>query len=200
MPSLSRRRFLRLAALGSTPALAGCSLRSQSRSSRPPGDGRAGPAPTCADEYDGFEPLWVVDGPGPLGGFDLTVHTPTITVGNTLWASLRNVTLGTRTTGVKHLCDIQYRASDGWHTIFGAPDDFGWLDLGISHGPGQGFTWTVPFTRDGLSSLNSQYHTCSALEPGTYRFVYWGLTTEREEHEDYETDYALGATFTVIDD
>jgi hypothetical protein len=114
--------------------------------------------------------------------------------------SLRNVTDSTQSTGNRRKFDVQYRGSDGWHTIFGKKDDSFLNDIGIEHEPNQGFTWEFPVTRDGLSSLTGHYGVCTPINPGTYRFVYWGITTEQEKKEDYETDYAIGTSFTVSDD
>jgi len=119
-----------------------------------------------------------------------------------LTVSLRNVTSKTLYTGNIGKYDVQYRTEDGWHTTFGKKDHVYWTDEAIEHEPRQGFTWQFPFTHDGISQVvdNPGYGTCTELEAGTYRFVYWGITTEQEENEDYETDYALGVPFTVTDD
>ncbi|WP_244621440.1 hypothetical protein [Haloarcula marismortui] len=44
--------------------------------------------------------------------------------------------------------------------------------------PGGGFRWTFTATNDGLerqNGYNPAYHVCSALEPGEYRFAFFGL-------------------------
>lgn len=217
MPSLSRRKLLGLTALGFASGLAGCNQSAaippntttrtttpaqQSTATATPIDGRAGPAKSCTGEYASFHPGWVVEGPGPLGGFDLTLNQHTLTRGATLTASLRNVTDEPQTTGNKQKYDVQYKTSKGWRTIFGLKDNYIWTDEGVGHKPGHGFTWRFPIAEDGLSTLTDRgnYGVCTPLAPGTYRFVYWGITTEQEAQEDYETDYALGVPFTVTDD
>lgn len=215
---MNRRQFIALFGSG---VFAGCSNRatpattttnetpttsSPTTSQSPPStttveDGRAGPALSCPAGHNTFHPTWVVEGPGPLAGFDLTT-TQSLTVGQRFTATLQNVTSANQHTGNKHKYDIQIRAADGWHTIFGLQDHAGWTDEAIGHKPNQGFTWPFPFTTEGLTDLveNSPYRVCGPVTSGTYRFVYWGITTEQEANEDYETDYALGVPFTVTKD
>ncbi|NLV14002.1 hypothetical protein [Haloarcula argentinensis] len=165
-------------------------------------DGQAGPAPSCPDGYSTFDPNWVVEGSGPLAGFNLTADQREIAFGDTLTVSLRNVTNSTQTTGDRGKFDVQYQGSDGWQTIFGSKNDLAWNLIGIKHKPAQGFSWQFPFTQDGLSNIRNSdvFAVCASLTPGTYRFIYWGITTDREEQEDNKTDYALGVPFTVTDD
>ncbi len=216
-----RRTFLRVAGSAVLASIAGCTADenpthspSESPTESPTAsptptainttefqDGSAGPAPSCTGEYSSFNPRWVVEGSGPLGGFNLTTDQQTIALGDNITVSLRNVTDSTQTTGNRQKYDVQYRDSDGWHTIFGVIDNYAWNDMGIGHEPNRGFTWEFPFTRDGLSNIaeNSGYGVCAPINSGKYRFVYWGITTEQEKEEDYETDYALGVPFTVTE-
>lgn len=211
MPSLSRRNFLGLTVTGAATALAGCiesplqntpsetTTTAHQTPTSQTHDAGAGPAPSCPGELSAFDPHWVVEGSGPLAGFTLTVNRRTVAIGDTLAVSLRNSTDATQMTGNKRKYDVQYRGSSGWHTIFGLKDNYVWDDIGIEHEPNHAFTWQFPVTRDGLSNITetSPYGVCAPITPGTYRFVYWGVTTDREEAEDYETDYALGVPFTV---
>ena len=107
--------------------------------------------------------------------------------------------------GVAAKYDLQYLGADGWHTILGTPEDSPVVipDLGILHEPGDGFTWRFVLSRTGVSreaERGPAYHACEPIRPGTYRFVYWGITTRREREEDSETEYALGVAFTVEHD
>jgi|GEM_PF-817948 hypothetical protein len=216
-----RRTFLRVAGSAIPVLIAGCAsdgditpspsespTETPAPSSIPTGtattefqDGSAGPAPSCTGGYSSFTPRWVVEGSGPLGGFNITTDQRTIGHGDTLTVSLRNVTDSTQLTGNRRKYDVQYRGSNGWHTIFGKKDNSFWNDVGIEHEPNQGFTWQFPFSRDGLSNIAEYdgYGVCAPISTGTYRFVYWGITTEQEKKEDYETDYALGVSFMVTD-
>jgi hypothetical protein len=115
-------------------------------------------------------------------------------------ATLRDVAEEELRTGNKKKYDIQYRGEEGWHSIFGTDGIAPWTDEAVPHQPGEGFRWELTFTQDGLSEAvdhGPAYFVCNPLEPGTYRFVYWGVTPERERQEDFETDYALGVPFTV---
>lgn len=168
----------------------------------PIGSGQAGPAPSCGD-YEPIDPGWVVAGRGPLGGFDLTLNRRELVRGDTLTPSLTNVTDAEQSTGNRKKYDIQFRGAEGWHSIFGTDGIAPWTDEAVGHQPGEGFTWELTVTQDGLTEAvdhGPAYYVCSPLEPGTYRFVFWGITTERERREDFETDYALGVPFTVSGD
>lgn len=165
-------------------------------------DAPANPAPTCTEGYESLEPWWVVEGPGPLAGFKLRVDREEYAKGDELTAELRNVTESEQGAGNKHKYDIQYRATDGWHTIFGTPanESFAWTDEGYLIQPGDGWTWRFTLTQAGLSEgedSGQSYHACQPVKPGTYRFVFWGVTTEQEREEGFETDYALGVPFKV---
>lgn len=231
MPSWTRREILRATVAGSATAVAGClsetpsesvatsspadtpspspaaTTESASRTATSSGtsvpDGEASPARSCRDGYHSIDPWWIVEGSGPLGGFDLTLDEDEISRDDILRARLTNVTDEERSTGTKQKFDIQYRAENGWHTIFGTVSEHaGYIDLAVLHEPGAGFEWELRFTRDGLSGTvdghgELNHYACAPIESGTYRFVYWGITTERERRNDYETDYALGVPFTV---
>lgn len=216
-PSVSRRRLLAL----SGPAfllLPGClsagsadgtpstpsPIPSPTASEvEPRGEGAAGPAPECPDGYEPFRPGWVVEGPGPLGGFELTLDRETYDQGDELVAELRNVTDEQQVSGTKGKFDLQRHGPDGWHTVFGLPEGSNpiWTSEGIAHPPGEGFTWRLTLTQAALSNgeIDSfpSYHACQPIDPGDYRFVYWGITTQQERAEDFETDYALAERFTV---
>lgn len=165
-------------------------------------DGPAAPAPSCPDGVESVDPRWVVAGPGPLDGFELRLDRDVYARGAELTVRLRNVAEGERTSGVAAKYDLQYRAADGWHTILGTDADGAVVipDLGILHEPGEGFTWRFPLTRAGVSRETDRgptYHACQPVRAGTYRFVYWGIVTEREREEDFATEYALGVAFDV---
>lgn len=212
MPVRSRREILALAAGGLSAATAGCFGRgtgsdstttSSTTSATDPTPSGASPAPSCRGRYTSFDPGWVVEGPGPLGGFELSLASDSIARGDTLTAELTNVSDDQQPTGNRKKYDVQYRGEDGWHTIFGTRNEHpAWTDEGIGHSSGHGFSWEFTFTRDGLSNAVAQtptYYVCAPIEAGTYRFVYWGITPPKEEAENFETDYALGVEFTVIE-
>jgi hypothetical protein len=161
---------------------------------------RASPAPTCRDGYYSIQPGWVLAGPGPVGGFVLSLDRETVSRGDTLTATLTNVTDSPQLTGNRHKYDIQYRSADGWHTILGTEfEQEAWADDAAGHDPGEGFSWELPLTQAGLSDASSKYGVCSPLESGEYRFIYWGVIHEESARADDGPNYAVGSRFTVSD-
>lgn len=201
----SRREFLHAGAVASAVCLAGCQVGAQPETpthTEPVGDGSASPAPNCPHGYRSIEPWWVVVGPGPLGGFELDLDQQSYERGEKLVAELRNVTDTERLSGAQTKYDIQFKAAHGWQTVIGVPEDghYPWPAIGIAHQPGEGFTWQINLTQEGISGDSDpaeSYRACGPMAPGTYRFIYWGITSEREREEDFETDYALGVPFTL---
>lgn len=207
--SPSRREVLQALTAVVPVGLAGCSslppsgpttstasdIASKSPTDEPPISGTpAAPVPSCPEGYHSFEPWWKVKGPGPLGGFELSLNKQSYTQGEELTARLRNITDESRTTGVKKMFDIQFEGNQGWHTIFGLPEgqDAAYPLVGLRHPSGEGFTWNLTLSQEGLSegSIESakQFHACLPIEPGNYRFVYWGVG---------ESKAAIGVQFTV---
>lgn len=153
----------------------------------------ANPAPTCTEGYRSLEPWWIVKGSGPLAGFQLRLDGETYSEGDALIAELRNGTDQQQSAGNKAKYDIQYRGPNGWHTIIGVKEDegFEWTDEGYLIPPGNGWTWRLTLTETGIwdgEYRGQSYRACQPLNPGTYRFVFWGVG---------ESDEALGISFTV---
>lgn len=199
----SRRDFLRAGMVGSAVGLTGCQIGAQPETQlEPVGDGSASPAPNCTNGYRSIKPWWVGEGTGPLGGFELDLDRQSYERGEELVAKLRNVTDMEQMSGAKTKYDIQFKAAHGWRTVIGVPEEghYPWPAIGIVHQPGEGFTWQMDLTQEGISGDSDpaeSYRACGPMEPGTYRFIYWGITSEREREEDFETDYALGVPFTI---
>lgn len=164
-------------------------------------DARASPAPTCRDGYTSLDPFWVVGGSGPFRGFELSVANEAIAFGDTLTATLTNVSDEEKLTGSKQQCDIEYRTENGWHTIFGMSTEQSWTDEPFIHQPGEGFEWSLRFTQDGLTNSieyqESTYYVCVPLKSGTYRFVYWGFVDDTGSNDPSQTQDAIGYPFSV---
>lgn len=151
---ITRRSIIGNIIIGGSFLLGGCSSTQTSpetdtptMSNTPSENGHTAPAPSCHDEYIPLDPSWAVEGPGPLGGFDLTLERHQITHGDTLTATLKNVANEESETGNKKKYDIQYHAESGWHSIFGTEDEIQiFSDEAILHQPGEGFTWQLTFT------------------------------------------------------
>ncbi|WP_257300560.1 hypothetical protein [Haloarchaeobius sp. FL176] len=158
-------------------------------------------AESCRDGYQSIDPYWIVECYGRLAGFVLEIENGSISVGDTLVARLQNVSGETNSSGNKGKFDIQYRDLNQWRTIFGREEVFaGWSDEGVRHDPGAGFQWELTFTQEGASDAvrhSPTYHICAPLTNGEYRFVYWGVTSEKEVENNYETNYGVAARFSV---
>ena len=198
-----RRRFLQLGMSGIGIGLAGCQSSEKTESPTVSNIGAA-PAPSCPNGYQPLDPFYVVESSRPMDGFDLTLNKETYSVGETLVAELVNVTDETRSTGVKRKFDIQYAAANGYHSIFGIPEDEDpiWPKVGIRHPPDEGFTWELPLSYEGLSEGQIEsapsLQACQQIKPGQYRFVFWGITTPRERSGGKEGGF--GVPFTVLED
>lgn len=191
---MNRRQFLGLTScLVSTTA--GCLGSSTPTSTTTPSSTASS---SCRDDLDRLTVGWKVR-EGPLDGFALDLSTDAVPRGGQLTVTLRNVTAGERTTGIKRKYDIERQTDSGWQSIFWKPKNAYWTDEAIAHSPGEGFTWSFTVTQRGFRAVEGQpaYYVCAPLEPGTYRFVYWGITPEAEHQSDAEMDYALGSTFTI---
>jgi len=131
-----------------------------------------------------------------------TTATKTATTTTDATAKLTNVSDEDNQTGNRRNYDIQYRGENGWRTTIGTESGAMWTDIGIEHPPGGGFTWEFTVSQDGFSDATDHpptYHVCAPVEAGTYRSVYWGITTPKEAAADFETDHALGVEFTVTE-
>ena len=91
-----------------------------------------------------------------------------------------NVSKHSRTTGNEHKYSLQLRTEAGWEEIRGTVDDsygIAYNDIGIGQPPGEGFEWSFELTERGLLAghpREDDLTICPDLQPGRYRFVYWG--------------------------
>ncbi|MFC6951685.1 hypothetical protein [Halorubellus litoreus] len=141
-------------------------------------EGVADPATSCGERTEPRDPYWTAAGPGPRDGFRLTASADRVALGDDVTFALTNVSDDAQTTGVSKKLDVQRATGDGWRSIFGiAPDNWGIIDNAVRHEPGSGFEWTVTVSKRGLTDAfeyTPTYRVCGPLEPGSYRFVYWG--------------------------
>jgi len=161
-----------------------------------PNDIGAAPASNCPDGYTAdFDPWWTVVGSGPLDGFELSLDKGTYAVGEQLVAKLRNVTEEEKNSSHESKVDIQHYGSNGWHTIFGASDEPRGVFPAVAevHQPNEGYTWEVTLSKSALVEEGGDIawflHPCRKIDPGNYRFVYWGIGDRGE---------ALGVPFNVL--
>lgn len=191
---MERRRFLGLAAgVVAGPGCLGTGAGSGSEAT----DG--GPS-TSTQGCAGVEPIearWTVR-TGSLAGFSLTLSDAVVPRGSDLTVALTNTADERRVSGNKQKYDVQRRTDGEWRSILSKPRDVVFTDEGISHAPSTGFDWELTISPSGLVTADAPFVVCDELDPGRYRFVYWGLTPKAER--DAETEYALGAAFEVTED
>lgn len=162
-------------------------------------EGRAAPARGCPPGADAFGPPWVVVDE-PLRDLLLYAEPEQLAPGETVTIKLRNVATGARRTEDRTRFDLQRRGVDGWRTVFGiGPGEFSLESGVVSHSPGLAFTWTFPFTADGVAELGAEvgYALCDPLAAGQYRFVYWGVDPASDRPKAEGAEYAVGTRFTV---
>jgi hypothetical protein len=189
----SRRSLLGTLGCLSTPLVAGCQSTTSSTTTTNSSTATTTPKTTfaersaepntdCVDEYESLDPYWQAVGAGPRDGFRLTASDHRVPLGDDVTFALRNVSDELRETGVSKKLDVQRRGDEGWRTIFGIErGTAGIIDKAVPHDPGEGFTWSVTFSERGLTDAfdyNPTFHVCGDLEPGSYRFVYWGVSRD----------------------
>jgi hypothetical protein len=163
-------------------------------------DGDPPAVPTALDcETEGFErhPEYVDDDSIEYGTltddsgsptFALRAHTPgdagddlTVERGDEIEFRLVNVSSAYLTTGNEYKYNLQLQTEDGWEEVRGTTGDADRLlytDIGIGQPPGEGFTWSFELTESGLLAGHpheDDLTICPDLQPGRYRFAYWGV-------------------------
>jgi hypothetical protein len=203
----SRRQTLRASA-GLAAALAGClgstaDPGGSTTTDDPPATTTTKPteAGECGDGYDPLPQAFDVVEYGSLAGFELSVEPETVPVNGEFEVHLRNASGEERTTGNRRKFDVQRDTGNGWATIYGAEGRVFWTDEGIPHAPGEGFTWQFGASPSGMTGENTNppFAVCDPVAPGSYRFVYWGLTPPAERDSDSETEHAVGVRFEVVE-
>jgi len=137
---------------------------------------RGQPAPSCGDKWKRVDAATSGEvSQGTAGGFEVTADPPTLSLGDCVTFRLTNTGDESQVTGTKQTYDIHRKTAEGWRSVL-FTNRRGYNSLGIRHEPGEGFVWKRRFSQAGLSR-DSEYRgirACEPLEPGTYRFVYWG--------------------------
>lgn len=196
----TRRGVLRVGAVGAGISVTGCSALTSGSTPSTSEDGEASPAPSCRDPYSPITPFYVAEDGASLAGFDLSISESEVAYSSTFSVQLTNSTPTEQSTGIKKKYDIQFNSEDGWHSVLGTKGDQFYTSPALIHQPGEGFTWEITLTEDGFLDFAEEsqpFHACSPLQAGEYRFVYWGLTSEKERNEDFETDYGVAVPFIV---
>ncbi|UPW01622.1 hypothetical protein M0R88_05845 [Halorussus gelatinilyticus] len=134
------------------------------------------PAPPCGGDWKRLNAATSGDvSRGTAGGFELTAEPTTLSLGDCVTFRLTNRSGEKRTTGIRECYDIHRKTDGGWQSVLFTKRR-GYIDLGIWQEPGEGFVWKRRLSQAGLSGHSERHEVraCEPLEPGTYRFVYWG--------------------------
>ena len=133
-----------------------------------------------------------------LNGFTLNSSPNSLQEGDELVISLKNKSENEQVTSVKYYYDIHRQNKYGeWSSIFWVQEGttVGVNDKGIKHRPGEGFTWNLKLTQDGLAHTKegNYLYVCSSIKPGKYRFAFPGVTVYKNGRE----EAILGIEFAV---
>lgn len=134
--------------------------------------------PSDCSKGTAVKPRWRASDTGPIGGFTISISQFELSEGESFECSIRNITEKTKQTGARKKFDIQYKSGSKWFSIYSKKGG-GPLDHLVSHKPGTGFSWRFTASKEGLSATGGRipsYYVCGEVDPGEYRFVYWGLT------------------------
>lgn len=175
-----RRRQALALITGGFSVVAGCSSNSESNSGAQtrelsttspadPIDCDANPYPVTRADDNSY--------PEQINGFELTASKDTVSIGEAITFTLTNVGDERRGIGQKYKYNILRRDTE-WKPIFYTQDQPVWTDLGINVRPGGEFRWPFTVDRKGLERQNGgnpSYHICFPLQPGEYRFAFFGV-------------------------
>lgn len=191
---MHRRRVLRRAGAGLATGLvgtAGCLLPSLEPDRNEP-DGNVRPtgepetipeALECDDAaferhapgYDPDEVTW-----GDMGDLALRVSDLAFEYGETAHLTLANTSRSAQVTGPRHHYNLEMQTEEGWRDVRGwsdgEPRSYG--DEGVRHGAGEGFSWGIPLSEDGIVDValhDDALAVCPPLASGRYRFAFWGI-------------------------
>jgi hypothetical protein len=136
-----------------------------------------------------------------LDGLVLTTGANQVQVGGDISVSFINNSESDTVSGTRSKYDIQRRTNTEWESIFWTQDEdmIGYQDNLVSHSPGSGFSWEFTMAQNALSHEIQHGHgqrtCCESLEPGSYRFVFFGKTT----YDAADPEVSLGAEFDVTE-
>ena len=97
--------------------------------------------------------------------------------GETVQIRLTNVSARPIGVGNRHKYAFEVQTADGWVDVRGDDDGvFEYTDELIRLSPGEGFEWSFELTESGVVADHPQSsaRVCPSLQPGRYRFVFWG--------------------------
>ena|GEM_PF-844958 len=142
---------------------------------------------------------------GEFDGFEIETSRERVPTGGTIGVRVRNRSGEERTVGVRSKFDIQRSVErtddpDDWRSVYHTRTDLLVSRVGRSVEPGTTLSWRLRLTPDGLTHRVSRRRepavVCEPLAPGSYRFVFWGLSGEPAEGETVD---GLAAPFEVVE-
>ncbi len=167
------------------------------------GDGPQGPEGipatlSCADDdfvrldqpFEGPVEETVVDTPATR--IELSAEGNSETYGQSIRLVLRNTGDEAATTLGRHAYSVQRETESGWLDVRGSTtgEPVTLPQAAEPFDPGGTYSWAVELDETALASAvpDRELEVCPPLGPGTYRFVYWGITDAPP----------IGATFELV--
>ncbi|MFB6176323.1 MAG: hypothetical protein ABEI99_04120 [Halobaculum sp.] len=118
-------------------------------------------------------------------GFEIDATRATIRVGSTVGIRVLNDSGSRVTVGDERRFDVQRDTDDGWRSVFRADAPVSLGDAERTVADGESLTWRLRLTSEALTHRlgdgGDLLVCCDSLTAGTYRFVYWGIPSERTE-------------------
>lgn len=123
--------------------------------------------------------------------WDMSASPDPVALNDEVTFRMENVSGATvGTWGSSSMTAIQFRDGGEWTEITYF-HDVAWGDGEAYHAPGDGWEWTADVSRGSLADLG-KFAICADLVPGSYRFLYWGISRDEREFE-----HAIGTEFEV---
>jgi hypothetical protein len=148
---------------------------------------------TCAD--DEFTRHWDIPEDhriewGSVEPLKLRISDLSANYGDTVRINLTNTASDPVGTGNRRKFIFELYTAAGWQPMRGTTRDspLVYTDEGVTHQPGDGFSWELPLTETSLEQVGKDLQVCPELVSGRYRFVYWGLIN---------TDAAVAVAFDL---
>lgn len=108
--------------------------------------------------------------------FSLKIEPASVNLGQDISIHLKNISSESQRTGSRDHYAIQKNDNGEWNHIFSTKGDVLLDAQAVDHGPSDGFTWEFTVSPMGFSI--GPYYVCKELNPGKYRFVYFGLPND----------------------
>ncbi|MEE6209620.1 hypothetical protein U3A55_05575 [Salarchaeum sp. III] len=165
-----RRRHLLSATLGGLGLVAGCLGRFA-------GVGQDSEPLSCGNEWhrlNAFSESYA----SPWREWRLTTNRESLQYGDEMRVTLTNESDQEAYTGIPAKYDIQERTEEGWRSVLWIDQKVALTDEALVHEPEEGLTWTFTVREETIEGVEEEYHICDAIEPGRYRFAYYGIGDE----------------------